>query len=295
MVWQWVLRNWVRRVATEQVYKAATDAAQQHAARADGADEESGEPRECDLAFVFAMGSELGGLYDLVESPVRVAAHKFVVWHGTLAGRTCLLVQTGVGARAAASATQAVIAAHRPRWIVSAGFAGGLQASLKRNELVVADRIIDLHGGERDIDISALEATTIKQRGIHVGRLLTVDRIIRTPGEKQSLGEQHDALAVEMETYSVAAVCQAESAKFLSVRVISDAVDDELMPLVEQWTQQKSAAGKLGSVEGTLWNDPNSIKQMMALREQSLIASDRLAKFLVGLPSQLVSDSDETS
>ena len=123
---------------------------------------------------------------------------------------------------------------------------------------------------------------------MHVGPVLTVDRIVRLPEEKRSLGEKHQALAVDMESYAVAEVCRSHRVRFLAVRIISDAVDEELAPEVQRLVTQKTRTAKLGAAIGAIWKRPASVKDMWKLREDALVASDRLAKFLASTIEQLV-------
>jgi nucleoside phosphorylase len=124
-------------------------------------------------------------------------------------------------------------------------------------------------------------------KGLHVGRLLSVDRLIRQPAERRILHEEHDALACDMETISVARACQELNTRLLSVRIISDAVDDELPPEIEHLLSQKSIAGKLGAAAGAVFQRPSAAKDLWKLREDALKASDRLGKFLRGVLGQL--------
>jgi adenosylhomocysteine nucleosidase len=91
-----------------------------------------------------------------------------------------------------------------------------------------------------------------------------------------------------METAAIAAVCRQEKTRFLSVRVISDAVDDELPPEIEKLMASKSFARQLGAAAGAIFKRPSSIKDMWKLREDAVRLSDRLATFLSGVVEQLV-------
>ena len=133
-----------------------------------------------------------------------------------------------------------------------------------------------------------LEADTIAASpGLHSGRLLTVDELIRTRAEKEHLGQAHHALGCDMETMAVAQACRDEKVRFLSVRVISDSLDDELPKEIERLMDQKSLASKLGAATGAVFNRPSSVKDMWQLKEQALKSSDRLGKFLTGTIAQL--------
>ena len=111
--------------------------------------------------------------------------------------------------------------------------------------------------------------------------LLTVDRAVRLPSDKRKLFEQYGAAAVDMETFAVAEVCRRMDVPFSSIRVISDTADDELPRDVENLLEQKSGAARLGAAVGAVWRRPASLKDMYQLRENALVASDRLARFII--------------
>jgi adenosylhomocysteine nucleosidase len=101
------------------------------------------------------------------------------------------------------------------------------------------------------------------------------------------LGQQHEALAVDMESMAVADVCRQEQVRCLSIRVISDAVDQALPKDIDYLVTRKTLAGRIGAAAGAAVRRPSSIKDMWQLKEDALVASDRLAKFLAGIIGQL--------
>jgi adenosylhomocysteine nucleosidase len=133
------------------------------------------------------------------------------------------------------------------------------------------------------VDRGAVESSP----SLHVGRLLTVDHLVRSSAEKRRLGEQWGALACDMETMAVAEVCHRAQTRFLSVRIITDGLDDELPKEIEKFLDQSSSAARWGAAAGALLHRPSRIKDLWNLKEEALKASDRLAKFLVGVVSQL--------
>ena len=197
------------------------------------------------------------------------------------------VVDSGVGRKQAAAATRDIIEIIAPKWIVSAGFAGGLHSQLKRGHVLMADRVCDLSGKETLIPLNLTPEQIAASPGLHVGRLLTVDKIIRTVEEKRELGETRDALAVDMETLAVAEACQEMKRKMLSVRIISDTVEQPLPRDLEKMMSQKTTAGMLGAAAATLFNRPASVKDMWNLHAMASKASDQLAGFLEGILPQL--------
>jgi adenosylhomocysteine nucleosidase len=279
----------LHRVAQEKFQEAVSQAAREKMAEAGlGATQETpGEKPACEVGIVFALGIESGGLVDRLESSVSIHGSGFLAREGKLQGRHVVVVESGPGCAAAARATEALVAGHRPAWVVSAGFAGGLTADLRRGDILLADGVVHTAGQRLSIDLKVDPASLAQSPGLHVGRLLTTDRIIRHPEEKRSLGQSHEALAVDMETWAVAEICRREKVRFLAVRVINDAVDDELPRDVDRLLAQKTPARRLGAAAAVVLRRPSSLKDMFSLRENAILASERLAKFLESMMREL--------
>ena len=289
-MWQALLRNWVLGQAQQKMRAAATQAAAEAATGAKPADEQEPptRPRDvCHVGLVFALGIEAGGLVDRLEGKLRIEGAGFSAREGGLEGRRLVIVESGAGCEAAASATEALIGGHEPQWVISAGFAGGLHENVSQGDILLADEIVDTTGRKFDIDLKLDRETFAQQRHLHIGRLLTAPRVIHDSQEKQSLGRRHDALAVDMESIAVADVCRDQKTRFLSVRIISDAVGHELPKDIDYLVKRRTTAGRLGAAAGAILRRPSSIKDMWQLKEDALVASERLANFLVGVIAQL--------
>jgi len=293
MILRWLLSNWLHEEVAKRA-RGATDGHQQasqaapdgdgtqQAAAGESAEEQEAKSLLCDVAVILALGIEAGALIGRLAE-VRSYQGKGVTVHvGHLGDRRVAVVQSGPGREAAARATGAVLAGHRPAWVISAGFAGGLDNAVRRDHIVVADSVTTESGERLAIDMKMPPGERL-----HIGRILTIDRIVHRPEEKQRLGRDHQALAVDMETYGVTQACRDGHARCVAVRIVSDAVDDELPRELENLMKQKSIGGKMGAVVGSLFRRPASIKDMWQLKERALLASDVLAKFLEGMIAQL--------
>jgi adenosylhomocysteine nucleosidase len=202
-------------------------------------------------------------------------------------GRSVVVVEAGLDQQSAAAGTQALIAGHRPAWVISAGFAGGLDRRVRRGDIVMADALVNGDGRRLAIDLKLDPAVTAASKGLHIGACATCDKILYRPADKAALGKQSGALAVDMESWAVGEVCRQAKTRFLGVRIISDAVDDELPADVEALARQNTGAARIGAAVGSIFRRPSSIKDMLKLKEDALVFSDRLARFLAGVIEQL--------
>lgn len=192
-------------------------------------------------------------------------------------------VQSGTGFALARRATQALIEAHSPQWVISTGFAGALREKMKIGDIVIADNIVDLHGQQVPLSPGM---TADPDKGLHVGRFVTADEIVRLVSEKKDLAEQHDAIAVDMESLAVAQVCAERNIRFLAVRVISDDLSADLPPEILT-VLGNTGSKRFGAAVGSIFKRPSSIKDMWKLRETANAAAERLATFLDGVLVQL--------
>ena len=68
--------------------------------------------------------------------------------------------------------------------------------------------------------------------------------LVRRPAEKQALGETHKAMALDGESFAVAQLCQREKIRFLAVRIINEALQDELPQEVQRVAGRKTQAAR---------------------------------------------------
>lgn len=303
-MWRYLLQLWLREAAERKLSEAvanviqsdsktdhspgggcdsSTEQAQQPEINAPDQANQSVAHQFWDVACIFALSEESGGLEDLCSvKAAKIRGEGFAVRIGEHRGRRIGIVISGVGRTAAARATAAVIEAHRPQLVITAGFAGALDPELRRNDLVVADTIAREDGKT----IRPETVDDLRWPRCFVGRLLTVDRVVKNRDEKQELRKVSQALAVEMESYAVVEACCAAKVPVAAIRVILDTADENLPPHLEVIAKQKTPAARWGAAIGALLNRPSSVADFYKLKENALTASDRLAKFLTELISR---------
>ncbi len=240
------------------------------------------------IAIIGALKEEIAGIKQAMNISDRVRLDKADAWPGQWEGQNIVLIRSGVGKQRAANASLQVIDRFQPKALISIGYAGAVQAGLNAGDLIIADSIIeekaegdgkflpDPHWLGRAQDVPCPEGCQKV-----VGGLLTVNTVIHGSVAKRQLGKGYNVQAVEMETSAIAGVAAKKGLPLLSVRVISDSIDQELL-------DSSTFLGKDGEIS-TLkagWyvlTHPGSIKNALSLRTQTLFATQTLTKFLSGL------------
>jgi adenosylhomocysteine nucleosidase len=289
-----LLQAWLRQTAQQSARNAAVEAMRRgttgHAGQGQAFEQSHGVPTAdlppCHVGVVFALGIEAGALEDRLVGKINIQGGRFSARQGGLKGRGVVVVHSDIGRENAARATETLIAGHKPKWIISAGLAGGLQPQVKRSDIVMADAILGETGERLAIDLHfSPDQKAIP--GLHIGPLLTVDEVVFRAERKRQLGERFGALAVDMETWGVAEVCRRDKQRFLSVRVISDVLDEELPSEVERLVKKKGTARRVGAAAGSILRRPSAVKDLWHFRSTALQCAERLAKFLEGVIEQL--------
>jgi adenosylhomocysteine nucleosidase len=287
MAWQALLHSWVRDQLLKQLRASAFPSAR------------SAQPgpagQSCQAAFLFALPEEAGGLVDRLKDAVTTRAHGFSIHQGRLAGRAVVVAESGVGRQAASRAAEAIISAHRPALFVSTGFAAGLDERLNRGDVMIASEVVVETGEPISLHPHLDAAPVGAPFRIHVGRLLSVDRLVAEPADKRRLGETTGAIALDMETFAVAEVCRGAATPLIAIRIVSDAVGDRLPREVGRLLRQKTLAGKLGALTGAVLSRPSSVKDFYRLKEDALAASDKLADILEAIVRELPAPADDES
>jgi len=292
MLLRWLVNNYLREAAQGKFQSVLAETLRGgNPAAASGAESKEAGPPElappCDVAFIFALGIEAGGLVDKMSGASATKCKSFIEHAGSVQGKEIVIAESGIGAVAAAEATAEVIKFHEPEWVVSAGFAGGLVTGPAKGEFLMADQVVNLKGERLEVGLKLSPEAIAATKRLHVGRLLSVEKLISSPAEKRKLGEEHQALACDMESFAVADTCRQLKTRFLSVRIISDGVDDQLPKEVERLMKQTSLGAKLGAAAKAVISRPQSATDLWKLQEEALKASDRLARFLVSMLPQL--------
>jgi adenosylhomocysteine nucleosidase len=174
-----------------------------------------------------------------------------------------VLVCGGIGREPARRAAEAVIALYAPASIISVGFAGGLEGSLKAGDIFIPQFVIDTGDGSR------MEVATGK------GTLVSFDQVAGSE-QKMKLANAYGAQAVDMEGAAVARAAQSHRLNFSAVKAISDEAG-ETLPNLEAFI---TSDGKFRSASFTafvtlrpwLWADVARLSRNSRLAARKLTA-----------------------
>jgi len=233
-------------------------------------------PVPADVGIVAALPIEVGDLVDGLKKVWKYKSVAVPVIEGEYAGKIVVVSIAGMGRAAARRAADVLIAGHRPRWVISAGFAGALNPAYARNDLVLAREVIDRDGGCYTVEQPPGLAANVKYS---TGRLLTVDQLVLRAAEKGELHQSYKADLVDMESSAVADICCERLVRFLSIRVISDDAHCDV-PAEVSGIFNSSGSYRVGAALRSVWRRPSSLKDFWSLYEHSLEAPDRLSRFV---------------
>lgn len=231
---------------------------------------------QVDVAILVALSLEAAPLLERLQDTVKLTASagpKIVI--GQLKQRRVAVVATGVGKDAAIRGARLTIEGHRPKLVVAAGLCGGLASDLGRGEVVVASSVTRVGGAERQPS----QASGLLAVGGHRQvRVVTADQVIDTPEAKRNLRTATAADVVDMESWWIADVAEAEDTPWAVVRSVSDTADERIPQDVAKLASVTHPARLAGAAARLLFRRPAAIADLAQLREHACSAADRLAE-----------------
>lgn len=192
------------------------------------------------IGIVIAMDKEFSRVRDLLTDPTDVEDERFICSTGRMGQNDMVLVQCGIGKVNSAVGTLEVIKRFSPDAIISTGVAGGVRTSLNQMEVVVAETTCyhDVYCGPEstygqipgqpsvfscDADLVAKAMSLDCGVKINHGLIVTGDWFVDSREKMRSIEIAFpEAMAVDMESASIAHVCHIYKVPFISFRIISD-------------------------------------------------------------------------
>jgi uridine phosphorylase len=188
------------------------------------------------------------------------------------------VLYTGVGATKCAQRVENFLHAKKPELLIASGFCGGTNDELQPGDLVIAENASNLELLQKAREILS---------GAVVGKIHSADRIIDPATDRYATGREHGAVAVDMETETIAWLCAAESIPMLALRVVSDspaapfpAPPDVLFDIEKQRTDFSRLLGYIA-------RNPASAIRLAEFSKHIAIAKTKLAAALSSIIAAL--------
>lgn len=240
------------------------------------------------ICILGAVKEEIAGIKGRMKIAEKLRFGKTDVWTGTWEGHPIALVRTGIGKKRAKEALTQVLEHFPITQVISIGYGGGTHADLKTGDLLVADRVVTVPsdgGPVEEIPVTstltekAANLPASKEFSIFKGCLLTVETVIHRPEDKKALGEKYGAMALDMETSELAKIAAECEVPFLSVRAISDTVEQTLVD-VSSFVEPDGEISKLKAGWYVLTH-PTSLRKFINLKDIAQLATKNLTEFLI--------------
>ena len=152
--------------------------------------------------MTFARPEESGAFRRKLDGAEKGKCGALTAWRGHIGKIAVTVIHTGIGPASAARAIRELLALEKPRRVISAGFAGGLDPALRVGDTLTAD--------------------------FPGAPVLTRALPIETPAEKIAAFRETGARLVDMETATLADACAVANVPLVSVRAVSDTAGESL-------------------------------------------------------------------
>lgn len=238
-----------------------------------------------DPCVVFALRREAAPFYREFRPHQRFAGAPCRARFCGPAWLTVLVLETGVGAAAAETAVQWLLSKpllgnvpYQPKLVLSAGFSGALRDDFQVGDVVLATEVVEPAGNRWPTTWPGELPAGQWRPPLHRGRLACVTGLVGKAHEKQALGQQHDAIAVDMESAVIARLCSKHQVPFGCVRAVSDCVATELSRDVAELIWE----GRVSPLRLTkaLLRSPGLARELWGLAKQTRFAAQQLATAL---------------
>src|SRR6202030_3733087 len=170
------------------------------------------------IAVTFALPAESSDFLRRLRNQSRTDRSGIRTIRGTIDDRTVEVLHTGVGEKVCRQRVANFLRGQQFDLLISTGFAGALNNQLQVGDLLLAKNFSTVELNSRRKSFSSLP--------IHEVDLLTVSALIDSSEKRLEIARASGAAAVDMETEFIARACADYGIPLLSLRVISDTLDE---------------------------------------------------------------------
>jgi nucleoside phosphorylase len=226
------------------------------------------------IAVTFALPAESSAFVRSLEQRERSG---FLV-KGSIAGKEIIILHTGVGSLKCEERLMEFLLRNKPNVIVSTGFCGGTSDELKPCDLIIAENFSDKTLVKRAREILDEVVT---------GKIFSADRVIDPAADRYGIGREHGALAIDMETATIARLSADSAVPMLALRVISDSPAAPFPAPPEVLFDVETQRTKLTSLFTHLARNPKAVAQLADFSKRITLVKTKLADALCTLVREL--------
>lgn len=223
------------------------------------------------IGIIGAMRIEVDALKAKLVNPVTEVVSGVEFHRGQLNGVDVVIAVSGIGKVFAAICAQTMILRYGVTKLINSGVAGTLSDKLHIGDVAISNELVQhdmdtscigdpvgLLSGINIVKLPAAAAMTeavakvAAQLGLNhqIGTIATGDQFVANKERKQWIKSTFDAIAVEMESGSIAHVCYVNQVDFVAIRVISDEASGEAQ--IDYMEFAKMAADRSMAITETL-------------------------------------------
>jgi adenosylhomocysteine nucleosidase len=217
------------------------------------------------IAITFALRAESAGFAAQLRKQ-KIDDRQIMIWH------------TGVGQKHCRLRMNQFLKAERPDFLISSGFAGGMREDLRVGDLILAENFSDRQ-------LLAKAQQTLTGYKVQAVKMFTSTTIIHSIADRNEIARANNAAAVDMETAVIAAACATHGVPMLSLRVITDSLQEPLPttpPVLFDVERQRTNFRRLTS---HLIAHPNSVLGLLQFRARIVCVRKKLANAILDLVS----------
>jgi adenosylhomocysteine nucleosidase len=228
------------------------------------------------IAVTFALPVESADFVRLLGDRETVSRDGLDSIRGNLHGQPVAVLHTGVGAASCRESLNAFLRAESFDYLISAGLAGALDPELKLGDLLIAENYssrVLLESPHVDL----------QDASIYLADVVTAPRIVEAKEAREKLALESGAAAVDMETAVIAKACADHDVPMMSLRAISDTLDEPFpapADVLFDIELQKTPAGRLALY---LLTHPAAIGRLKNYAKQIAAARRNLTSALSSL------------
>lgn len=195
------------------------------------------------IGIIGAMDEEISVISSEIKNLTVYDINNMKFYKGKIYNKDIVLVKSGIGMVNASITTTLLFKEFGVDKILFSGVAGSLNRNINVGDIVIADSLVEYlfdatEFGYEIGTIPRMDTSTfrsdillnkikniLKNDNIYYGKILSGDKFVSNLSEKEKLGEKFNALAVDMESASVAHCAHVLGIEFAVIRSISDSLN----------------------------------------------------------------------